>query len=164
MEFSHKNMLPGILTKDVEFYAVGEKNVEVIHDHNFFQFEDLPQFIHDRIRVEMNAADASLEEMEHFVYENYGGLDLEPDINVAGKFSCREYMETREIMDLGNGHHITSCEMKVLKLVDLPDKLIADKLSISTTTVLSHMQNMRAKTGLVNKVELAILATKKGII
>ncbi len=164
MEISHKNMLPGILNKEVEFFAVGDHKVEAIHDHGFFKFNELPEFVYNIIRKLMGVVDASMEEMESFVFDHFGGLDHEADIDEKGKVSCTEYMESHDRVELSNGQAITHSELRVLKLALLPDKIIADQLFISTTTVLTHWQNMRHKTGLGGKVELAVLATKKGII
>lgn len=165
MDFSHKNMLPGILNKEVEFFAVGDKKVRAFHDSDLYKnFCDLPEYIFTIIRSQMNRPDADMLEMEEYVFDHFGGLDREADIDEAGNVCCTEYMESHDRVELSNGQSITHSELRVLKLALLPDKIIADQLFISTTTVLSHWQNMRHKTGLGGKVELAVLATKKGII
>lgn len=165
MEFSHKNMLPGILNKETEFFAVDTNKVNAFHDSKLYKsFQELPENIFSTIRSLMNNPNASLVEMEEYVFEHFGGLDHEPDLDESGKASCTEYMESHDRLELSNGQAITHSELRVLKLALLPDKIIADQLFISTTTVLTHWQNMRHKTGLGGKVELAVLATKKGII
>lgn len=165
MEIAHKNMLPGILNKEVEFFAVGPKKVMAFHDGELVKnFHELPEFIFSIIRSLMSNPNADLVQMEEYVFERFGGLDHEPDIDTEGNASCAEYMETHDHVELSNGQAITHSELRVLKLALLPDKIIADQLFIATTTVLSHWQNMRNKTGLGGKVELAVLATKKGII
>jgi DNA-binding NarL/FixJ family response regulator len=61
--------------------------------------------------------------------------------------------------------YITHQEMKVIKLATegLLDKEIADKLCIATNTVQNHLQNIRQKTGLRSRVEIARWATEKNL-
>ncbi|QTE37524.1 helix-turn-helix transcriptional regulator [Mucilaginibacter gossypii] len=59
-----------------------------------------------------------------------------------------------------NGVTLSPSEMEVFKRVMLADKVIADQLFISVETVKKHFQNIRRKTGLSNKIEIAIWATQ----
>ena len=59
---------------------------------------------------------------------------------------------------------LTQKELEVLQLVDHADKIIAIRLKISACTVKEHFKNIRFKTGLNNKIEMAAWAAKKGLI
>ncbi len=58
--------------------------------------------------------------------------------------------------------YLSPREHEVFVRVHMPDKIIASLLNISVETVKKHFQNIRLKTGLNTKIELAILATQKG--
>jgi DNA-binding NarL/FixJ family response regulator len=59
---------------------------------------------------------------------------------------------------------LTKRELDVFSYIDLYDKEIADKLKIKVTTVTTHTQNIRKKTGLANKREMTRCATQIGLI
>jgi DNA-binding NarL/FixJ family response regulator len=59
---------------------------------------------------------------------------------------------------------ISKRENDVLRLIHLPDKLIAHRLHISTETVANHLTNVRRRNGLASKIELAIVAAKLKLI
>lgn len=59
---------------------------------------------------------------------------------------------------------LTGREVDVLKLIVLPEKLIADKLLISKNTVTKHMKSIRTKLRKANKAELTEFAVKEQII
>lgn len=60
---------------------------------------------------------------------------------------------------------LTPREIETIQRTLLPDKNIATDLNISYYTVLSHFKNIRLKTGLQDKLQLAYyLGTKQGII
>lgn len=164
MEVTHNNMLPGILTKEVEFFKVSETEVMAIHDSGIKSFRNLPAWIYEIVQRGMNNASATMDEMEAWVADHFGGLDPYADITINGEIGRPEYIDTQKSFDLGNGSHLTSSELRVLKLIQLPNKLIADTLFLSVTTVESHWQNIRIKTGLLNKPELTHFATRNGII
>lgn len=59
---------------------------------------------------------------------------------------------------------LTQREIEIVERSLLQDKLIAFDLNISYYTVLSHLKNIRNKTGLHNKEQMVYFATKTGII
>lgn len=164
MEILHNNMLPGILTKEVEFFKISDTEAMAIHAGAIKTFRSLDQWIYDVIKKSMCNLNATIEEMEAYVVEHFGGLDGDPDITINGETGNPEFNGTLNKFDLGNGYHLTPCELRVLELIEMPNKLIADKLFVSVATVESHWQNIRTKTGLANKPELTRFATRKGII
>src|SRR5690606_14910480 len=109
-----------------------------------------------------------------YILCSFGGLDKTPDINVNGEVHHSEYYEcglrgTCKFegklcwsIKVANGF-LTRSEIEILKYIRLADKQIADVLNKSPETILSHMQNIRAKTGEADKVNLAIFAIEKGI-
>ena len=60
----------------------------------------------------------------------------------------------------------TDRELDVLRLVVAgdPDAVIAEKLCISVTTVKTHVQNMKNRTGFRNRTELAVRARESGLV
>lgn len=60
---------------------------------------------------------------------------------------------------------LTAREMDVLRCVSngLSNKQIAEKLSVSTTTVRSHVSNILRKLNLENRTQLAVYAREKGL-
>jgi DNA-binding NarL/FixJ family response regulator len=164
MELVHNNMLPGLTDDATEFFAVGENELEAFNGGGRKKFSDLPSRIHDILRAGMDNMNATIDEVKAFARKYYGGLDCSADISSDGLLGKPDYVKTEKTLELGNGSHLTECELKVLRLITLPDKIIADKLCISEKTVLTHMQNIRSKTGLASKPELSHMATKMGII
>ncbi|RZK77494.1 MAG: LuxR family transcriptional regulator [Pedobacter sp.] len=59
---------------------------------------------------------------------------------------------------------LTPREIEIVERSLLLDKTIADSLGISYYTVLSHLKNIRNKTGLIDKNQLVYFGTKAGLI
>lgn len=175
MAFNHHNLLAGTLDNQVEFFAPEKDMIMCVNSRRILTFEEFPRWVIDLVRLDMLENPCILKELNiteitnvtiyKYIYEMFGGVDLQADIDTNGKINHSEYFEAgmRRNIQVECGH-LTKCEIEVLKLAHLPDKLIADKLFNSTDTILSHWQNIRRKTGLSNKTELAIWAVKKGII
>jgi DNA-binding CsgD family transcriptional regulator len=116
------------------------------------------------------------DKLKQFIMCRYGALNCDPDITEDGKLSEAEYVPCDKrgkcsfegigccsiLMD--NGVFLSRAETDVFKLVENADKNIADKLFLSVDTVKKHFTNIRMKTGLHNKIEMAVWAAKKGII
>jgi AraC-like DNA-binding protein len=170
MTITHNNMVPCLFTKGVEFVAVDVNKVQCLHDRKVLDFENLPGFAYETIKKLMGSAEATLQEMEVFAFNRWGGVDSEPDIDEEGRPSDPEYLTDYAPAYYDNGQKISDGEMRVLKLIDLVDKAIADRLCISPNTVARHFQSMFANNDISFKGEqnkrnaLALWATKKGII
>ncbi|TCV17096.1 regulatory LuxR family protein [Sphingobacterium alimentarium] len=105
---------------------------------------------------------------------NFGGLDDKPDFDKHGNVSRSEYYDCGLrgkcqfegklccSIKVSNGY-LSKSEIEVLKLIRLPDKLIADTLHRSPETISTHLQNIREKTGESDKVNLALFALSIGI-
>jgi DNA-binding CsgD family transcriptional regulator len=183
---NHSKLIAGLIDQGVEFF-VHANEVKCIHAGQVYSFEQFPEWIIKVIEEDMVKHPEALkalatwenlhqtEYVRQYIYCRFGGLDFDPDIDSNRKLSYAEYFDCgfRGVckyegklcctIKVSEGH-LTKTEIEVLKRVALADKSIADELCISTDTVNSHLQNIRRKTGYSNKVELAIFATKKGII
>ena len=163
---THKNLLPGLINKEVEFFAVSRQDVRCIHNGRVWKFEEFPQWILDTVRRGMGPGDFSLEDIRGFIFENFGGVDCEPDIDTNGRLNHPEYFAQsgRKNLPVRNGKYLTPMQLQILQRINQPYKQIAEALFISPETVKSHIQNTMLATELSNKVELAIFASRKGII
>jgi DNA-binding CsgD family transcriptional regulator len=110
-----------------------------------------PQFVKLVNTKPLNFGGDSLKKYTYYIF---GKLDHVPDISKEGKITpecC-----TCELF--------SKRELEQLSLVYLPDDQIAERLFISTLTVVAHWRNMRKKTGLENKTQLAIQAERLQLI
>lgn len=85
---------------------------------------------------------------------------------MAGKILA-EYARGREIHeDVSRGRKVTERETEILQLVaeGLGNKEIAHRLCISESTVRNHLHNILDKLHLQNRVQLAMYASRQGIV
>lgn len=163
-------MFPGLFDKGVEFIAVDLNKVEAMHDRRVLKFNELPAFAYETIKDLMGVREASLEEMEIFAFNRWGGIDSVPDIDEKGNPSAPEYLPEFSSAYFDNGNKISEAEMRVLKLIFLEDKAIAERLFLSPNTVARHCQSLFINSGITflngqnKRSVLALWATKKGII
>jgi len=182
----NSRLIAGLVDKSVEFF-VHKNEVYCLHDGFRYTFEEIPTWILDIVEADMLkhpdalkalASWENLDSEEHirqYIICRFGGIDDEPDIDTQGQVHEAEYFDCGlrgtcryegklcTALKVENGY-LTKMELEILKHLSLTDKEIACKLNISPDTVISHQQNIRTKTGLKSKVELAIFAQKKGII
>lgn len=163
-------MFPGLFSKGVEFIAIDVNKVQALHDRKVLEFDELPSFAYETIKSLMGRHDATLEQMEVFAFGRWGGMDDVLDIDENGKPSDPEYLSEVTAAHFDNGVKISDAEMRVLNLIYLEDKTIAERLFISHNTVARHFQSMFINSGISfmigqNKRNvLALWASKKGII
>jgi len=183
----HPKLYAGIADKGVEFF-INRNDIWCFHAGKIYKgYENIPEHIIEMVRQDMlkhPEALKSLAEWENlseddyvrqYIYCRFGGMDEEPDIDKEGKINYTEYFDCGLrgkckyegrlccTIKVDQGH-LTKTELKVLKRITLLDKEIASELYVSIDTISSHLQSIRAKTGLANKVELAVFAHKKGLI
>jgi len=182
----NSRLIAGLVDKAVEFF-VHKNEVYCVHDGRSYSFEEIPQWIIDIVEMDMLKHPEALkalaqwenldndDHIRQYIICRFGGIDDEPDIDTKGEVheaeyfdcglrgTCRHEGKLCTAFKVSNGY-LTKMELAVLKLINLADKLIADHMCISVDTVITHQQNIRTKTGLKSKVELAIFAQKKGII
>lgn len=59
---------------------------------------------------------------------------------------------------------LSTRETLILSMIDLTDTQIADKLSITESTVQTHIKNAKRKLRVNSRTQLGIIATKNGLI
>lgn len=179
-------LLPGLVDKSVEFF-VHQNEIKCLHDGQVYYYENIPEWIFDIIDEDMlkypdaikalgNWENLSSEDYRRqYIYCRFGGADHEPDIYPDGTVKHTEYFDCGLrgkcrhegklccSIQVENGI-LTKTELEVLKHINLLDKEIASEMFISLETVSSHLQNIRQKTGLPRKPQLAIFASQKGLI
>lgn len=190
---SSLNRVPGgLLDGSTEFFTVIEDNKQhamVSTNGHIYDFEHAPVKNINILSNKYNSLTEKLKDMYELLSQKnknhpleqmtmclYGALNTEPDIDLEGNLSEPEYVPCiyrgkcsfegigcKSIM-VQEGIFLSKAETEVFKLVNLPDKEIADKLFLSVLTVQKHFKNIREKTQFANKIEMAIWATKKGII
>lgn len=159
-----EHFIPG-LTKDIEFVAVAPGIVKAYHDEKILKFHELPDFAYHTIRLTMGNKNASLDEMQLFVFGRWGGVDPSPDITACGKAGIPEYMPGHSPAFYDCGKEVSEGHIRVIQNLHLTtSQEIADKIFISKRTVERHIQDIFEITGFRNRTQLALWATKKGII
>lgn len=183
---NHNRLIAGLVDNGVEFF-VNNNEVHCTNSGKIYAYKDFPKWIIEIIEEDMLKYPEALKALSswenlhesdyvrQYIYCRFGGQDADADINTDGQIHYSEYFDCGLrgkckyegklccSIQVHNGY-LTKTELEVLKNIQLQDKLIADKLCISTETVLTHQQNIRSKTGCKSKVELAVFAAKKGII
>ena len=186
-----KGIPAGIIDGGTEFFtAPGINGPELMafHGSKIYSYDDLPGSTKTLVYVHMKSqpmVDAELTKMvgndevaklKQFIMCRFGAMNSEADVTSCGKMSEPEYVpclnrgnckfEGRVCASItvNNGLPLSKSESAVFKLIHLPAKDIAERLFVSLETIKSHINNIRIKTGLANKTEMAVWATKHGVI
>ncbi|MBP9996629.1 MAG: response regulator transcription factor [Lachnospiraceae bacterium] len=87
------------------------------------------------------------------------------DRTMAGEHIWPDHAPTVKL-GLSDSSEFTDKELEVLRYIAMghTNQEIADELMISVNTVRFHLTNLLSKTGCNSKIELAILATKSGLV
>lgn len=182
-----KRIYAGINCKGAEFLKTEDRQLICIHDRQIYFWPNFPKNIIQVIEDDMMkypSALACLASWENLLPEDYmrqyiacrfGGLDDQPDVTEDGQVLHAEYVSCRLrgqckyegklclSLKAENGI-ISPAEIAVMKLVAQPIKIIADRLCITEETVKTHLKNIKEKTGMHDKLQVAIYAQKKGLI
>jgi DNA-binding CsgD family transcriptional regulator len=160
--------IPGIHSKSYEFYSENG-DIFLIHNGQNISWDDMTQetfdliykayillsmsSIRNDIQQRINNRNERLKEFCRIVW---GAIDNDPDISEDGEFNFENLED----------YHLTPREIEYIKYVcqDMPDKQIADKMSIAYNTATTFRQNIENKTGRRTKVALALWAFKNGIV
>lgn len=184
--------IPGGILEGTEFFTVfsasGESEAMCIHGGHRYELSGMPAAQREVLTAAINSRPALKRDiaamvgnneeamLNQFVMCRYGALNNEPDIACDGTLSEPEYVPCRKrgtcpfegkvcsMIMFSPGILLSRSETEIFKLVALPDKNIADQLNLSVETVKKHFKNIRIKTGLNTKIEMAVWATQKGII
>lgn len=181
-----KQIPAGVNDTACEFYKTDDGQLICIHDRKISFWPDFPPRIVDIVREDMMRNPEALKALaswENLLPEDYvrryiacrfGGVDDQPDIDENGNVHHTEYVSCKlrgtckyegklcSALKADFGV-ISPAEMGVLRLSDQPIKIIADKLCITEETVKTHLKNIKEKTGLKDKTEVAIYSYKKGL-
>lgn len=149
--------------KGVEFIATDINKVVAFHNGMQLGFYQLPSFAYTAIKRALGNQDATIEQMEVFAYQNFGGFDDVIDICEGGNLSEPEFVSGYSEEYKSQGFNISKAQIRVLKNIPIENKLIADKLCISKNTVERHCQDIYTQFG-PNRTQSALTATLKGII
>ena len=95
---------------------------------------------------------------------------MQPSVEALARVLAGEpaFPDYAPIVTLGKARStdLTKRELDVLRQMaeGKSDAQIGDALSISVSTVKHHIQQLRSKTGLVNRTQLAVEAIRSGLI
>lgn len=178
----------GLIGKATETFAVNDEPY-TIYGGKIYQFDTTPksriELYKDHMKENQKgekAMEAITGSKDDFVKTKqwmlcrFGGMDNTPDIDEYNVIQEAEYVPCPKrgscpfegigccTVEVSRGVFLSKAELAVIRLVNLPDKNIADTLFISTETVKNHIQNIRKKINAPSKIEVAIWAVIKGII
>lgn len=184
---SKQRIYAGMINKGIEFFEdLDTRILYCSHDMRQYRWPDFPKHVLREVKKDMLSNPDALsylakwanlrseDWMYRYILCRFGGLDDEPDIDEKGKVHHSEYYECGlrgqcrfegklcSSIKVNNGF-LTKAEIEILKYIRLPDKQIAQILNRSIETISTHMQNIRAKTGELDKLNLAIFALNRGI-
>jgi DNA-binding CsgD family transcriptional regulator len=178
-------MNTALFQKDIEFFVDENGINRVLTNGETFLFDNAPLFVHNILSKELESdtkAKSAMKELglsgidalRKLALCRYGLFSDTPDI--SGDNREPEYRkcelrgkcpaEGRVCLTLKCAEgHLTSREIEIIALtaLDLSDKMIADKLSISELTVRTHMDNIRRKLQVSTRVGIAVFACQKNI-
>lgn len=182
----HRGITFGLFDESIEFVTYNGQ-LKVVYNGIGRDFEETPEWaknllieemLSDKIAMKCLQEWEGLDEKDYlkqFTYCRRGGNDDKPDICGKGKLSAPEFVPCpkRETCRFAgklcknlttDTGVLTPSLMKVIQNVELPDKLIADKLFKSRDTINTQMTAIRYVTGCQNKIELTRWSIDKGII
>lgn len=179
----------GLIGKGTETFAIGNEPYTIYNGHPYL-FDQTPRSRIELYKNHMKANPQGEKVMESITRSKddyvkvkqwmlcrFGGIDDTPDINEFDQIQEAEYVPCPKrgglcpfegkgccTVEVSKGLFLSKAELAVIRLINLPDKLIASELFISTETVKNHITNSRKKIGLKSSKELVHWATIKGII
>ncbi|PXX96880.1 hypothetical protein DF185_19770 [Marinifilum breve] len=183
----HTKLPAGIEDKNLEIYRYG-KEVNAVYDGKKGSYLDLPmemrepfqaEYIADKAAQHCIVNDFGIEladaQEEKFVGCRYGNWDKTPDLangitthdapNCSEEKHCKGFNVLCKIPEAPNGK-ITKQEYFIIRLVGNGklDKEIALDLNIRIPTVRTHLNHIREKLQVNNRIEIALWAQSKGIV
>lgn len=102
-----------------------------------------------------------IEMMKEYIRRYFANFDGNSDLSPDGF----RYEYTGHKLGL-NPANLTNREIEYIKLsaLDLPDKIIADRMNVAEFTAKKHRQNAEGKTGCYSKAGLISWAYKEGVL
>lgn len=179
--------LPAGIENGLEIYR-SNNSVKVVSNGNRCDYLELPLQIREPFQVElisdkeclkclkcqMNITDPD-EIEQKFVGCRYGAYDIIPDLSgkkLTADAPCCDELETCLGFDIvckvphGRNGKLTRKEYIIIICVGqgLLDKEIASKLNIELSTVRTHLNHIREKLCVNNRIEIAMWIMDKGVI
>lgn len=160
------------------------QKVFAISDGRTYPFEELPIVMRAQIFEKLLNDPKALEDLKHLPMEKavekfafciYGAADSNPDFNAQGKLkeadnficstNCQCLKWTSKNISI-NHNRLTSREIEIIQLLatDKSDKMIADELGISQSTLDSHKKHLFEKAEVYSKNGLIVRAIEEKII
>lgn len=181
-----KRIYAGVNCMGAEFFKHEDGKLICIHNKGIHFWPNFPQNILDIVEADLMRYPTALaclaqwqnllpeDYLRQYIFCRFGGVDDQPDITADGKVLHAEYVpcrlrgeckfEGKLCLSLKAEYGIISpAEMAVLRISNLPIKNIADELCITEETVKSHLKSIKEKTGMPDKLHVAVYAIKKGI-
>lgn len=187
-ELTPKPQIAGVMPNDsnIEFIGIREtKTVLWLQNGCSRYFQDLPEahylllkeaYEADKIAVGFLSQIAASEkrQVELFTYYMYGSIDNKPDIanlilsvseNFRDSQSCPSLKWESKRITIGD-FELNARQLFIIDAIsdDQPDKVIADMLGISQTTLDFHKKNLFEATGVHTKTALLKKAIQNKII
>jgi DNA-binding CsgD family transcriptional regulator len=160
------------------------KKVYAISNGQTIPFSDLPGKMRAQVFAKMLADGKALidlknmeakEALDRFAFCIYGAADSNPDfcsngiLKEADNFICGQFCQclkwnSKKITI--KGQKLTSREIEIIQLLatDLSDKMIADQLNISVSTLYTHKKHLFEKAEVFSKNGLIMAAAAEKII
>lgn len=171
-----EQQLPAVLFSTAVEFFIHEDNLKCYCNGERYDYNEFPNWIIKIMKADMaknpeatalfasNGIADPTEQLRQYIAERYGRYDMFPDIDEMGNVSESEYINNSSLR-VKNGS-LTKKEIEVLKLIAKGklDKEIANDLGVTEETIRTHSQNIRFKTGLKRKAELAVYAFKLNLI
>lgn len=165
MQLATRNPQPGLFGPGTEFVATADGRLRTFHNESETTFYELPEYVYKSIKRRMGNMDACLDEVFEWAFKNLGGNDDVVDIDVNGNVSQPEYLEGYSPAYYECGKPVSEAQLRVIKSIGLEtSKKIGETKFISDKTVANHLATIYQNIGCKNKAQLALWATKKGII
>lgn len=171
--------------KSTEIFGCRETNkVYAISDGKSIPFEDLPAKLRAQIFEKLLDDSKAMEDLKHlsqpeatskFAFCIYGAADSNPDfcadgiLKEADNFICSNNCQCLKWNSKNiniKGNRLTIREIEIIQLLasDLSDKMIADQLGISTSTLDTHKNHLFEKAGVFTKQGLIMAAAAEKIV
>ncbi len=179
----------GLENKSVEIYVYNHE-LKAIFNGEIIPFIELPEEVIEIFEIELikdKVAYSTVETvfklidssdiLEQYVKCRYGGFDFIPDL-VHGKLStnpeywdcglrgkCAAEGKVCKLPVAKNGQ-LTPRETEVIRYVaeGLPDKIIAHKMDIAISTVVTYQKRIRTKLGAYSRIDIMKFAITNNLI
>lgn len=171
--------------KSTEIFACRDtENLYAISDGHTIPFSDLDPLMRGQIFEKLIGDEKAFEDLKHleldkavekFAFCVYGAADSNPDfcpsgnLKEADNFICSNNCHCLKWASKSitiNGNQLTNREIEIIQLfaTDLSDKMIADQLGITISTLDTHKNHLFAKAGVASKPGLIVAAINEKIV